>query len=1062
MKIRNVTRVLLLLPSLCLLTPVQNHQIHLWLPEPSIDELLARAYSAGRPVALRLYGGEWAPIQERRGLSRLLLDRSQPLLDAEARIAKTSEQRKDLTYFVRRGRIELLEGTYEEAVADLQSALDKEPESVDALTDLATAYFARAETGSKADGFGQAFELQSRALRLSPNDAMLIFNRAVTGERLGLYRRSLQDWQLFLSLQPRGAWSDEGRLRLAELTHKVAQRKARDADALLAPLQFVTRIKAEDRRTWAQVEEHVEEYLSLAVSRWLPAAFSTEKRSRSAKEARNALEVLSKIVKVANRDTWLDNMIREAKRQPGSAGLIALSEAVEADRVTENFQLGRQKATEAARLFSASHNLAGEWRAEFERIYALRLSDEGKACKTEVGDLVRVLQPSSYTWLKIQAEIESYECLTELGDFGSANLLSDARKVADQADYRDLSLRALDFLAADLFFRGQTSTGWNVSRQGLDSYWTGSQNSTLGYDLYAAMDYGAQQSEWWFLDVAIDEQALELLSEGNNPLIKAVEHTDLARAAISAGETEISRENLNIAEDLIKTVPETSSTVAYRIAVESNAALVSGISGKPEAGLDRLSFLRSQIGRNQNVNLVAETYRISGKLEEARGRFTAAERNLATAVALGESVKRSITSEAERVSWTRQWSKPYLDLIDCEAELGENEKALAIWELYREVQPEFAVSIQHPGQTFISWTDPDETLRQFEENIRRRLALFERITTTDFQSTILVYALVDRGVLIWSIDRRGVVSRFIKANPRDVRMNVHQLGELCSSPSSGMRVVKPYSKYLYGLLIEPIADRLLPGQNIVIETDEALAELPFQVLIGEDDKYFVDKHALSYLPDLTYYEARRALPRHHSRIEAALIVASTAASSGGLPPLSDAITEAEAVLRLYPFGKLLSGSSATTKEVLRQLPQAELFHFAGHAYGGNGKSGLLLADSMENENTRLLSYGELRTINLARLQLAVLSACSTENGAEGLPEDFDSLVRILLAKGVSNVVASRWSVNSESSVMLMQAFYRRVSQGVTIARALAEAEAEIRNGSDRPYFWAAFDSFGAD
>jgi CHAT domain-containing protein len=46
--------------------------------------------------------------------------------------------------------------------------------------------------------------------------------------------------------------------------------------------------------------------------------------------------------------------------------------------------------------------------------------------------------------------------------------------------------------------------------------------------------------------------------------------------------------------------------------------------------------------------------------------------------------------------------------------------------------------------------------------------------------------------------------------------------------------------------------------------------------------------------------------------------------------------------------------------------------------------------------------------------------------------------------------------------MLMQAFYRRVSQGVTIARALAEAEAEIRNGSDRPYFWAAFDSFGAD
>jgi CHAT domain-containing protein len=77
-----------------------------------------------------------------------------------------------------------------------------------------------------------------------------------------------------------------------------------------------------------------------------------------------------------------------------------------------------------------------------------------------------------------------------------------------------------------------------------------------------------------------------------------------------------------------------------------------------------------------------------------------------------------------------------------------------------------------------------------------------------------------------------------------------------------------------------------------------------------------------------------------------------------------------------------------------------------------------------------------------------------------MPGDSDSLALVFLAKGVPHVIASRWNVDSSSTVLLMEVFYEKLLAGASVPQALASAEAALRQRAPHPYYWAAFDAFG--
>jgi CHAT domain-containing protein len=108
----------------------------------------------------------------------------------------------------------------------------------------------------------------------------------------------------------------------------------------------------------------------------------------------------------------------------------------------------------------------------------------------------------------------------------------------------------------------------------------------------------------------------------------------------------------------------------------------------------------------------------------------------------------------------------------------------------------------------------------------------------------------------------------------------------------------------------------------------------------------------------------------------------------------------------------------------------------------------------------LQSY-EIYRMNLRRLRLVVLSACSTGIERNYSGEGAVSAVRPFLVGRVPTVVASLWSVDSDASADLMVNFHkyrRRESQSVT--QALKHAQLEMLQDPDtrlhHPYYWAPF------
>ena len=1018
--------------------------------------LVENAYFEKRPLVLRIGNAPHSPVRVQRGGQQVSpTERPLSLIEAEALIARgLKKSPEDAQLLATRGQANLLEWSYEAAITDMQEALDTQPKSTAVLNGLATAYFERAEAEDRFEDYGTAFELQCRALQQSPNDPVILFNRAITASQLFLYKQSVEDFQRYLTMDSSGDWSDEARQHLAEVQQIVEAHDQRTKAPLLTPAEFVQQVDPRKPETWEKVEPRIEEYLSLAITDWLPAAWPIEGKSSASSSERGALGTLAVVLEERHSDSWLLELLSATEATSFPAALETLRNAIKADNA--DYMLGAREANRATQLFAAAKNRAGELRARFEEIYANRLSDAGPECLAKLSRLTPLINHTEYRRLQIQVQLERYNCLSEQGDFNRADQLALASKKAHTVSYQSIELSLLSTIAIDDLFKGKRESGLSLCQYGLRQYWSGSAISYLGRKLYAAANYGYGGEEKWHLARTTGDQLLAIASPTQDPLSLAIEHTELAGASLMALEPTDASTELSRAQNLLSSVAQTSATENYRITEETYAALVDAQLGRPEDGFARLERMRPQLREIGNTNVVAEFYRTSGELQSLAGHFLAAEEELTKAVALGEKVRGSLRSESEQISWMRRWSKPYLDLVEIELQQGDTSRALAIWELYRDFQIDRTslVSNAHSSPEF----DLESAVASTAQLIDRESDLLKRVFSPLREQTALILGLTPRGIAIWAYDDHGITARWIRKNPANLRLYIQRLAELCIDPSSSLQAVQASARQVHESLIGPVSDRLQQNRTLLIQVDDSLSSVPFQVLINPHGKYLSDEHSIVYLPSLRFADSAALNKETITARARALVVASTGGSVNGLRPLPEVLAEAQAVLRHFPQGQLLTENQASLSAVSDKISAAEIFHFAGHASLQNSGNALILGSNTEGDT--LFTASQLHDLPLSELRLAVLSACSTEKGAEGFPGDFDSLARAFLAKGVPHVLATRWNVDSSSTVSLMELFYERLLAGASVPKALASAEAAFRLEAPHPYYWAAFDAFG--
>jgi len=249
-------------------------------------------------------------------------------------------------------------------------------------------------------------------------------------------------------------------------------------------------------------------------------------------------------------------------------------------------------------------------------------------------------------------------------------------------------------------------------------------------------------------------------------------------------------------------------------------------------------------------------------------------------------------------------------------------------------------------------------------------------------------------------------------------------------------------------VIEPVAPYLTTAK-LGILPHGVLHYLPFAALTTRDSaaspRYLGDERQLFFLPSasvLPYLLRARGAEKR----EMALVF-----GYEGIPPLKYAVAEAQAVAQQYGVAPF-TGKNATRAAFLEHATDAGMIHLAAHAQLNADRpvfSAISFADGP-------LQTQDVSALDLAGVDLVVLSGCQTSVGARNRGDDVIALHRAFMQAGAARVVASLWQVDDEATNTLMAAFHERLAGGATALAALQQAQQETRARYAHPYYWAAF------
>jgi CHAT domain-containing protein len=255
---------------------------------------------------------------------------------------------------------------------------------------------------------------------------------------------------------------------------------------------------------------------------------------------------------------------------------------------------------------------------------------------------------------------------------------------------------------------------------------------------------------------------------------------------------------------------------------------------------------------------------------------------------------------------------------------------------------------------------------------------------------------------------------------------------------------------------------IVPGRTLVIEAEGWIARVPFEALLDANDHYLIERTPIVH----SLGQDSQARLRSDTGVSAdlpTLVVGSTASSpADGLIPLPGIAAEADAVAVGFHSVRVLKGDEATLGAVWSELPEAAVFHFAGHSLATPERTGLMLLGGDGQTNTpHLMDAAAVRQLHPQRLQLAVLSACSTASGSGGT-SGFNSVTDALLRAGVPHVVASRWAVGSTETQGFVEDFYRNALAGQSVSDAIRLSSRKMLSNprTAHPYYWSAFAAYG--
>ncbi|HPG40850.1 MAG TPA: CHAT domain-containing protein [bacterium] len=303
---------------------------------------------------------------------------------------------------------------------------------------------------------------------------------------------------------------------------------------------------------------------------------------------------------------------------------------------------------------------------------------------------------------------------------------------------------------------------------------------------------------------------------------------------------------------------------------------------------------------------------------------------------------------------------------------------------------------------------------------------------------------------------------------------------------------------LCSLLYQPVAERFVLPERLLIIPEGALSCLPFEILLQQKpDKsiytptdapvyaqnFLQQKHAFFYSPTSAVFRGKKlsfpgrksmlilANPQNPANELTDNVRALRTRTGWSFAPLPFADHEGRSIKKIVRNAQLIKHEQADEQAFLKRAWQYNIVHFATHAFvdtSFDAFSGLILSTGNDSTDDGILMGYEIKSIKLD-CDLVTLSACETGRGKNVVAEGVLGLPRLFLSAGACAALVSHWKVDDRFTSLLMPEFYRYYLQKkMTRADALACARRNLLATADNanglyyqhPFFWAAFTLYG--
>jgi CHAT domain-containing protein/Flp pilus assembly protein TadD len=399
---------------------------------------------------------------------------------------------------------------------------------------------------------------------------------------------------------------------------------------------------------------------------------------------------------------------------------------------------------------------------------------------------------------------------------------------------------------------------------------------------------------------------------------------------------------------------------------------------------------------------------------------------------------------------------------------------------------------QYLHHLYLAFNDQDDANDKIQTIKRASSSLQDAIARAP--GTVGIYVLQGETRLrLIVITGSQMVWRSYPISKRDLAEKCYDYLNVLSHPG---RDPKAIAEELFNIVFAPIQKDVVAseGKTLVWHLDGPLRYIPMGALLDPKDGQFLIVHynmvnyaAFNfYLTDKPSFVGVSAIAmgisRPYDRFEALPNVQDE---------LSDIVTDPKvAGSHGQVSGTILLNDRFTWKAMDEDVGAQTIVHIASHFVlnpGSADRSYLLLAGKDRDSSGYHLSVADLksdRDLNLAGKELVTLSACQTGSGtaedplhasSQAIGDGFEveGVSDAILEKRAKSVISSLWSVNDQSTSLLMADFYRQwigANGALTKIEALRRAQLDLLQGRARsersgavnptdfshPYYWAPF------